>query len=47
MGNDIFRFIFESVVSTNFYIQMEPNPDSAALVQQVQALAATIEELTK
>ena len=26
---------------------MEPNPDSTALVQQVQALAATIEELTK
>ena len=26
---------------------MESNPDSAALAQQVQALAATIEELTK
>ena len=26
---------------------MEPNPDSAPLVQQVQALAAIIEELTK
>ena len=26
---------------------MEPNPDSAALAKQVQALAATIEELTK
>ena len=26
---------------------MEPNPDLAALAQQVQALAATIEELTK
>ena len=26
---------------------MEPNPDSVALAQQVQALAATIEELTK
>ena len=26
---------------------MELNPDSAALAQQVQALAATIEELTK
>ena len=26
---------------------MKPNPDSAALAQQVQALAATIEELTK
>ena len=26
---------------------MEPNPDSAALAQQVQALATTIEELTK
>ena len=30
-----------------FYIQMESNPDSAALAQQVQALVATIEELTK
>ena len=47
VGNDIFRFIFESVVSINFYIQMEPNPDSVALAQQVQALTATIEELTK
>ena len=26
---------------------MKSNPDSAALAQQVQALAATIEELTK
>ena len=26
---------------------MEPNPDSAALAQQVQSLAVTIEELTK
>ena len=26
---------------------MEPNLDSAALTQQVQALVATIEELTK
>ena len=26
---------------------MEPNPDSVALAQQVQVLAATIEELTK
>ena len=26
---------------------MESNPDSAALAQQVQALAATIEELTR
>ena len=26
---------------------MESNPNSAALAQQVQALAATIEELTK
>ena len=26
---------------------MEPNPNSVALAQQVQALAATIEELTK
>ena len=47
MGNDIFGFIFENVVSINFYIQMESNPDSAALAQQVQALAATTEELTK
>ena len=47
VGNDIFRFIFENVVSINFYVQMEPNLDSAALAQQVQALAATIEELTK
>ena len=46
-GNDIFRFIFENVVSINFYVQMEPNPDSAVLDQQVQALTATIEELTK
>ena len=30
-GEDIFRFIFENVVSINLYIQMEPNPDSAAL----------------
>ena len=29
------------------YIQMESNPDSAALAQQVQTLVATIEELTK
>ena len=29
------------------YIQMEPNIDSAASAQQAQALAATIEELTK
>ena len=46
-GNDIFIFIFENVVSINFYIQMEPNPDSVTLAQQVQALATTIEELTK
>ena len=46
-GNDFFKFIFENVVSINSYIQMESNPDSAALAQQVQALAAIIEELTK
>ena len=45
--DDIFRFIFENVVSINFYIQIEPNPDSVTLAQQVQALATTIEELTK
>ena len=32
-GDDIFRFIFENVVSINFYIQMESNPNSAALAQ--------------
>ncbi|XP_030939572.1 uncharacterized protein LOC115964393 [Quercus lobata] len=37
----------QTKVSINFYIQIEPNPDSAALAQQVQALTATIEELTK
>ena len=47
MGNDIFKFIFENVVSINFYIQMESNPNFATLAQQVQALTATIEELTK
>ena len=46
-GDDFFRFIFENVVSINSYIQMESNLDFAALAQQVQALAATIEELTK
>ena len=47
MGNDNFGFILENTVSINFYIQMESNQDSAALAQYVQALAATIEELTK
>ena len=47
MGNNIFVFRFENVVSINFYIQMEFNQDSTTLAQQVQALAATIEELTK
>ena len=47
MENDIFGFIFENLVSINFYIQMESNPDSATLAQQVQALVATVEELTK
>ncbi|XP_050249099.1 disease resistance protein Roq1-like [Quercus robur] len=37
----------KNLFPSTFYIQMEPNPDSAALAQQVQALAATIEELTK
>ena len=46
-GDDIFVFIFENAVSINFYIQMESNQDFAALAQQVQALAATVEELTK
>ena len=31
VGNGIFRFIFENIVSINFYIQMESNLDSAAL----------------
>ena len=31
----------------NFDIHMESNQDSAALAQQVQALVATVEELTK
>ena len=47
MGYNIFVFRFENVVSINFYIQMEFNQDSTTLAQQVQALAATIEELTK
>ena len=47
VGNDIFVFIFENPVSINFYIQMESNQDSAALAQQVQTLAATVEELTR
>ena len=38
---------FEEVVPINFYIQMESNQDSAALAQQIQALAATVEELTR
>ena len=47
MGNDIFVFRFENAVSINFYIQMESNQDFVALAQQVQALAATVKELTK
>ena len=47
MGNEIFVFRFENTVSINFYIQMESNQDFAALAQQIQALAATVEELTK
>ena len=46
-GDDIFVLRFESIVSINFYIQMESNQDSAALALQVQALAATVEELTR
>ena len=38
---------FKKVVPINFYIQMESNQDSAALAQQVQALVATVEELTR
>ena len=49
VGNsiDIFVFRFENTISINFYIQMESNQDSAALAQQVQALAAIVEELAK
>ena len=43
----IFVFIFKNIVSINFYIQMESNQDSTALAQQVHALTATIEELTR
>ena len=46
-GDDIFVFRFENTVSINFYIQMESNQDSAALAQQVQAIVAIVEELTK
>ena len=42
-----FVFKFKNAVSINFYIQMESNQDSTALAQQVQALVATVEELTK
>ena len=38
---------FEKVVPINFYIQMESNQDSTTLAQQIQALAATVEELTR
>ena len=44
---DIFVLRFENVVSTNFCIQMESNQDSIALTQQVQALVAIVEELTR
>ena len=46
-GDDIFVLRFEHVVSINFYIQMESNQDSTTLAQQVQALAATVKELTR
>ena len=45
-GDDIFVLIFENAVSINFYIQMESNQDSVA-PQQIQALAATVEDLTR
>ena len=38
---------FKKVVPINFYIQMESNQDSTTLAQQIQALAATVEELTR
>ena len=38
---------FKEVVPINFYIQMESNQDSTTLAQQIQALAATVEELTR
>ena len=44
--NDIFVLRFEKAVSINFNIQMESNQDFVALSQQIQALAATVEELT-
>nr|XP_023911877.1 transcription factor RAX3-like [Quercus suber] len=46
-GEAFFISIFENTVSINFYIRMESNQDSTALAQQVQALAATVEELTR
>ena len=47
VGNGIFVLRFETTVSINFYIQMESNQDSAVLAQQIQALAAIVEELTR
>ena len=44
--NDIFVLRFEKAVSINFNIQMESNQDFVSLSQQIQALAATVEELT-
>ena len=38
---------FEKVIPIHFYTQMESNKDSAFLAQQIQALAATVEELTR
>ena len=38
---------FEKVIPIHVYTQMESNKDSAVLAQQIQALAATVEELTK
>ena len=47
VGNDIFVLRFEKAVSINFNIQMESNQDFVAMSQQIQALAATVEELTR
>ena len=46
-GDGIFVLRFKKAVSINFYIQMEFNQDSATLTQPIQALAATVEELTR
>ena len=47
LWENIFVLRFDNVVSTNFCIQMESNQDSTSLAQQVQALATTVEELTR